>query len=211
MKSNSFLYFIIFCGILLFSTAVYSKNLSLKEAEKFAYERGNELLASFDIADEENKYEKLDSLLLEYVDLPYIAKFVMGKYWREMSSEQQEKYLNLFEKYALNLYRGFPLNFSNRVSFKIVGSEAINDDVMVVATIMVKGADEEDLKVNVNFRLHSSDNKIMIRDIKVGENSLILAYRQRFQEMIKEADEDVNWFMEDFELVANSVQKQGEW
>ena len=47
-------------------------------------------------------------------------------------------------------------------------------------------------------------------DIKVGENSLILTYRQRFQEMIKEADEDINWFMEDFELVANSVQKQSE-
>lgn len=210
MKSNSFLYFIIFCGILMFSSAVCSKNLSLKDAEKFAYERGNELLSSFDIENEEEKYEKLDSLLLEYVDLSYIGKFVVGKYWREMSSDQQEKYLNLFERYALNLYRGFPLNFSNRVSFEIVGSEAVNDDAMVTAVVMIKGAEDDEMKVGVNFRLHNNGDKTMIRDIKVGENSLILTYRQRFQEMIKEADEDINWFMEDFELVANSVQKQSE-
>ena len=207
MKSNSFLYFIIFCGILMFASAVWAKNLSVKEAENFAYERGNELLASFDIADSDAKYEKLDSLLLEYVDLPYIAKFVMGKYWREMDSNQQEKYLELFEKYALNLYRGFPLNFANRVSFEIAGSEVVGDDAVVVAKIAIKDDNGEEMKVDVNFRLHSDDDKIMIRDIKVGENSLILTYRQRFQEMIKEADEDVNWFMEDFEMLANSAQK----
>ncbi|MBP5399076.1 MAG: ABC transporter substrate-binding protein [Alphaproteobacteria bacterium] len=209
MKSNSFLYFILFCGILLFSSTVYSKNLSLKEAEKFAYERGNELLSSFDIADSKQKYEKLDHLLLEYVDLSYIAKFVMGKYWREMSLEQQKKYLDLFQSYALNLYRGFPLEFSDRVSFEIADSEVVNDDVMVTAIITVKGQNDADsMNIAVNFRIHNNDDKVMIRDIKVGENSLILVYRQRFQEMMKEADEDINWFLEDFELLANSVEKK---
>ena len=204
MKSNSFLYFIIFCGILMFSSVVLAGNFSLKDAEKFAYERGNELLSCFNMDDGEEKYEKLDSLLLEYVDLPYIAKFVMGKYWRE----KQKKYLDLFQTYALNLYRGFPLDFGNKLSFDVVASETVNGDAMVLTAIKLKSDDVNEMKVEVNFRLHDDGKKFMIRDIKVGENSLVLVYRQRFQEMMKEADEEISWFLEDFELVANSSQQK---
>ena len=189
---------------MIFSFAVRAGNFSLKDAEKFAYARGTELLSCFNMDNSEEKYEKLDSLLLEYVDLPYIAKFVMGKYWKEMSAEQQEKYLNLFEKYALNLYRGFPLNFKNKLSFDVVSSEMVNGDAMVLTAIKLKSDNVNEMNVEVNFRLHDDGKKFMIRDIKVGENSLVLVYRQRFQEMMKEADEEISWFLEDFELVANS-------
>ena len=207
MKSNFFLYFILFCGILLFSSAASAENIASKEAEKFAYDRGNELLSVFEIEDYEEKYEKLDNLLLQYVDLDYIAKFVMGKYWREMTDEQQKKYLELFKKYALNLYKGFPLDFKDRVSFSILGSEKVNDDTLVMAEVVLK-TQEEPAKINMVFRLNKTNGKILMRDIKLGENSLILVYRQRFQEMMKEADEDVDWFMEDFEVLVNSLDRK---
>ena len=206
MKSNFFLYFILFCGILMLSLPIRAENIAPKEAEEFAYLRGNELLEVFAIDDYEEKYEKLDKLLLEYVDLDYIAKFVIAKYWREMDAAQQKRYLELFKNYALNLYKGFPLNFKDKVSFSILGSEKVNDDTLVNAEIVL-ALDEEDTKVNAAFRLCKKNGKILMRDIKIGENSFILAYRQRFQEMMKEADEDINWFMEDFEALVNSLDK----
>jgi phospholipid transport system substrate-binding protein len=206
MKSNFFLYFILFCGILVLSLSVRAENIAPKEAEEFALAKGNELLEVFAIDDYEEKYEKLDNLLLEYVDLDYIAKFVIAKYWREMDAAQQKRYLELFKNYALNLYKGFPLNFKDKVSFSILGSEKVNDDTLVNAEIVL-ALDEEDTKVNAAFRLCKKNGKILMRDIKIGENSFILAYRQRFQEMMKEADEDVNWFMEDFEALVNSLDK----
>ena len=135
----------------------------------------------------------------------------MGKYWREMSPEQQEKYLDLFKVYALNLYKGFPLNFEDRLSFEIVGSENIGDDAVVVAAIKLKADNVNEVNIDVNFRLHDNGGKLMFRDIKVGENSMIMVYRQRFQEMINEADEDINWFLEDFEMIANSTQEANEF
>lgn len=206
MKSNFFLYFILFCGILVLSMPIRAENIAPKEAEEFAFAKGNELLEVFAIDDYEEKYEKLDNLLLEYVDLDYIAKFVIAKYWREMDAAQQKRYLELFKNYALNLYKGFPLNFKDKVSFSILGSEKVNDDTLVNAEIVL-ALDEEDTKVNAAFRLCKKNGKILMRDIKIGENSFILAYRQRFQEMMKEADEDVNWFMEDFEALVNSLDK----
>ena len=38
------------------------------------------------------KYAMLDDLFLNYVDLNYISKFVIGKYWKDMNKSQQEKY-----------------------------------------------------------------------------------------------------------------------
>lgn len=190
----------------MLSLPIRAENIAPKEAEEFAYLRGNELLEVFAIDDYEEKYEKLDKLLLEYVDLDYIAKFVIAKYWREMDAAQQKRYLELFKNYALNLYKGFPLNFKDKVSFSILGSEKVNDDTLVNAEIVL-ALDEEDTKVNAAFRLCKKNGKILMRDIKIGENSFILAYRQRFQEMMKEADEDINWFMEDFEALVNSLDK----
>lgn len=47
----------------------------------------------------------------------------------------------------------------------------------------------------------------MITDIKVAESSLILSYRGRFYQMIADADEEMEWFLEDFELLADSGKK----
>ena len=47
----------------------------------------------------------------------------------------------------------------------------------------------------------------MLTDIKIGESSLILSYRNKFYQMIKSADEDMEWFLEDFELTTVSAEK----
>ena len=47
MKSNCFLYFILFCGLLLFSPISQAQELTTAEAEAFALEQGNNLLAAF--------------------------------------------------------------------------------------------------------------------------------------------------------------------
>lgn len=49
------------------------------------------------------------------MDLDYISRFVVGKYWRQMSAEQQKKYQELFTRYALNVYKGFPLSFDDNL------------------------------------------------------------------------------------------------
>lgn len=207
MKSNCFLYFILFCGLLLFSPQVQAQNLTTTEAEAFALEQGNNLLSAFSEKDLATKYQKLDNLFINYIDLNYISKFVVGKYWREMTMEQQKEYQSLFKRYAMSLYKGFPLQFDNRISFTITGSQIDGNAVVVSANINYKKPEGQTDSYLVEFRMHKTDGHIMLTDIKVAESSLILSYRTRFYQMIKESDEDMGWFLEDFELITKSAEK----
>ncbi|MBP3546018.1 MAG: ABC transporter substrate-binding protein [Alphaproteobacteria bacterium] len=209
MKSNYFLYFILFCGILLFAQPVKSADLSLQEAESFALEQGNNLLSFFAEKDIATKYQKLDNMFLNYVDLDYIGKFVIGRYWRQMTPEQREKYMGLFKRYSINVYKGFPLTFENRLSFDITSSRSEKKDVFVTADIKYQqNPQSEPMQFVVEFRMHKVNDTIKITDIKIAESSLILSYRNKFYEMVKASDEEIEWFLEDFELLTVSAEKQ---
>lgn len=207
MKSNCFLYFILFCGLLLFSPQIKAAELTTAEAEAFAQTRGDELLRAFSEKDLATKYQKLDNLFINYIDLNYISKFVVGKYWREMTKDQQTKYQSLFKRYAMSLYKGFPLQFDNRISFAISGSHRDGDAVVVTANINYKNQEGQIDTYLVEFRMHKAGEHIMLTDIKVAESSLILSYRGRFYQMIKDSDEDMEWFLEDFELTTTSAEQ----
>ncbi len=209
MKSNYFLHFILFFGLLLFAVPTKAADLTLQEAESFALEQGNNLLSFFAEKDIATKYQKLDDMFLNYVDLDYIGKFVVGKYWRQMSPEQREQYMDLFKRYSINVYKGFPLTFENRLSFDITGSRSDKKDVFVTANIKYQQSPQgEPMQFIVEFRMHKVKDVIKITDIKIGESSLILSYRNKFYEMIKASDEEMEWFLEDFELLTVSAEKQ---
>ena len=119
MKSKIFLQLIIFCFACFVGVASAAEKISPKEAEVWVNQKGKELLETFSLKDIRTKYAKLDDMFLNDVDLDYIGKFVVGKYWRQMSKEQQERYIPLFKRYSLSLYKGFPLNFNFDINFKV--------------------------------------------------------------------------------------------
>lgn len=207
MKSNYFLFLVFFCGLLLGNAPAAANELLVAEAESFAVEQGNNLLSFFAEKDIRTKYQKLDNLFLNYIDLDYISRFVVGKYWRQMTSEQQAKYGQLFKRYAVSVYKGFPLSFENRLSFEVTSSRKEGENAFVTVDIAYTSQSGQATHFSVEFRMHKNKGKIMLTDIKIGESSLILSYRNKFYQMIKSADEDMEWFLEDFELTTVSAEK----
>ena len=207
MKSNCFLRLIIFFVLLTLALPAAAEPLSEAEARAFGETKGRELLNTFAEKDPAVKYKKLDELFLNYVDLDYISRFVVGKYWRQMSAEQQKKYQELFTRYALNVYKGFPLSFDDNLDFVISDVERDGEYALVRTNIDYRGMDGKATTFLVEFRVHKKNGRIMITDIKVAESSLILSYRGRFYQMIADADEEMEWFLEDFELLADSGEK----
>lgn len=207
MKSNYFLRLITLFVCLTCALPAFADPLSEEEARVFGETKGRELLNTFAEKDLAVKYRKLDDLFLNYVDLDYISRFVVGKYWRRMTPEQQKKYQELFTRYALNTYKGFPLDFADNLDFEITGTRRDGQYVLVQTGIDYRGMDGNMTTVLVEFRVHKKDGRIMLTDIKVAESSLILSYRNRFYQMIAEVDEEMEWFLEDFELLADSSEQ----
>src|SRR5271165_1556126 len=56
-------------------------------------------------------------------DSPGIARFVLGRYWRTASPEQQQEFLKLFDDYVVYVYTARLSDFEGE-QFKINGSRA---------------------------------------------------------------------------------------
>ena len=205
MKSNLFLQVITGC-ILLFVSVCRAENLTTEEALNFARVQGQELLMSFQEPDLEVRYDKLDKLFLDYVDVDYISRFVAGRHWRNMDETQKKKYQELFTRYGLAYYKTLPLDYAKNVKYEIKSAEADGDFVNVVTNVEVNLGQETQV-ITLIFRLHKVGGVVKAVDVKITESSLLLAYRSKFQEMVAQSDGEIEWFLEDFEDLVRSLEK----
>ena len=177
-------------------------NVAPKTASIWAQNKGDEILQILTSEDSPEKYEKLDTILHNDVDLPYAAKFVIGKYWRQMSEGQQEKYISLFSRYMENLYKSYSLDIKKgAISFqtdKVITGDKNTDVYCTIFFNNLNGATEEEKPqgIPVIFVIHAENNRIKVRDIKFGETSFLIYYRQYFQQQIhEEYDDEISWFL----------------
>ena len=196
MKSNIFLHFITGCFMFLIVGNLQAKPLSSTEAINFADTKGKELIQTFQEENLKKRYQILDEMIMEHIDVDYISRFVIGKYWRTMTDEQKLAYKDIFTRYGLALYKTLPLEYAKNIDYKIMSATSDNNYTNVLANIKFSvGTDP--VEVGVTFRLHKVNEKIKIVDVKVAESSLLLSYRGKFYEIIAQNDEEIDWFLED--------------
>lgn len=212
MKIKYFLRLITLFLALVFFVPPAAANVNPKTASIWAQNKGDEILQILTSEDSSEKYEKLDDILHHDADLPYAAKFVIGKFWRTMTDEQQQKYINLFSRYMENLYKSYSLNIKKgTISFQVdkVIAGNVNTDVYCTIffnNIQSSAENENPQGIPVIFVLHEENNHIKVRDIKFGETSFLIYYRQYFQQQIhEEYDDEISWFLEDLETRVNSA------
>ena len=212
MKSNLFLRVIIFLFCIQIAKPVYADAVPAAQAQKWVEDKGQQLLIAFGESDIIKKYAALDEMFVKYIDLDYVAKFVMGKYWRQMTEQQQSEYQGLFKRYALSIYKSFPLDFdADKIKFEIVKTipEKNRTAVRVKVNIdeIAKSQQNNMADIYVDFLVSQKDNQIKIVDLKLGESSLILSYRSRFYEMIAKDDDEVAWFLEDLADITEAAER----
>lgn len=206
MKLKYFLQLIILFFCIWFPNA-YSQTISISKngARIWAENKGKEIIEILSSSDE-SKYDRLDEILQNDVDLDYAAKFVVGKYWRQMTEKQKQHYLSLFNRYISATYKSYPLNLQEGdVKFEI--NKVLTDEkgAHIFCTIYIKALEENTDEssqggINVTFLIAQTAGVYKVRDLKIQESSFLQTYRTRFYKMIHDdADDEIEWFLEDFE------------
>lgn len=217
MKIKYFLQLIILFLVVFLSPTVKSAELGVTEAQNWAHDKGEEILQILADKDLERKYAMLDKILYDDVDLDHAARFVVGRYWRKMSDEQKAIYVPLFKRYTAALYKSFPLDVkAGSIDFKIEKIVPNSGFYDVICSIRLNDNSQNqpnkvtsNNRINVVFSLVKPENKIMVRDLKIAESSLLVTYRERFYKMIhQDNDDEIDWFLED--LTALTEDKESE-
>lgn len=182
------------------------------EAQVWANDKGQELLSTLSEANPAIKYQKLDKMMNEDVNLDYISRFVIGKYGKLMDTDQKKRYDDLFRRYALSTYKRFDLSLAiGNINFTI---DNITEHARftTVSCIVDPGKilkNAEIQKIPVKFKLiRGTNNKIQAVDVEISEVSMVIEYRKRFYQMIKDEDEDINWFLDKFDDTVKANEKQ---
>jgi len=125
-------------------------------------------------------------------DGPGIARFVLGRYWRSASEEEQQEFLKLFEDYVVFVY-GTRLSNFNGETFKVKGSRSEGNGV-VVATDIISPSGEAPIKVD--WRLVTEKGAFKINDVVIEGISMLVTQRSEFASVIQRHGGQVGGLLE---------------
>ena len=155
------------------------------DAKAFVKEMGDKAFTSLSeegILDEE-RTKRFKNLLSEVFDLPRIARFTLGRYWRTASDAEKTEFVALFEKFVIQAYAN---RFQNLRGQKFVikqSREISSSQSLVLSEIRIPGKPS----IKVNWRVHMKDAKHKVIDVIVEGISMSVTQRDEFVSVIRQA------------------------
>jgi phospholipid transport system substrate-binding protein len=119
------------------------------------------------------------------VDTDWIAKFVLGRAWRDATDEQREQYTYLYRRFLTETYvTRFAESASNSIyTIKILGIDDDENNEFTVRTHMRLMNNEE---LQVNYLVSDKDGHYKVRDFIIDNVSLITTHRAEFTKLAAE-------------------------
>jgi phospholipid transport system substrate-binding protein len=127
------------------------------------------------------RQERFRQLFHADFDCPGIARFVLGRYWRDASEEEQRDFVRLFEDYIVFVYTARLSNFGGQ-DFKIRGSRSDGDGVMVSTDVFSPGGSSP---LKIDWRLVSDNGTYKINDVIVEGVSMLVTQRSEFASIVQ--------------------------
>jgi phospholipid transport system substrate-binding protein len=127
----------------------------------------------------EVRREELASLVQARFDLPTIARWVMGPYWREAGERERQRFIELFPELIKATYLGRVKRYNNeKVVF--VREEVDGDRALVETRVLTARAD-----VPVDYRLMKRGEEWLVYDVIIENISMVRNYRSTYTEIIR--------------------------
>jgi phospholipid transport system substrate-binding protein len=124
---------------------------------------------------------RFHELFREDFDVPGIARFVLGRYWKQATEEQQQEFVRLFTDYIALVYSS-QLSVYSGETLKVTGSRPEPEGALVASEIIrPSGAPP----VKVDWHLTARDGAYKIRDVAVDGISMATTQRSEFASVIQ--------------------------
>jgi phospholipid transport system substrate-binding protein len=120
--------------------------------------------------------QRFRTMFKEYFDLPSIAKFVLGRYGRNVAPEDEAKFGALFEDVVVYTWARRFAEYNGQ-TLKVVSSTPDNTDGAIVKSTVVSNSGEN---IAVDFRLRKRPAGYKAVDVIIAGVSMALTYRQEY-------------------------------
>lgn len=172
-------------GVLLLVGSTGASVAGAEEATSFIHQQGEQVLDVLrdDALPAPEKERKLVDIFGNSVDVKWVGRFVLGKYWRRASDEQKARYNQYYRPFLLhsyasrfNEYRGETFDVSDANPLKKEGEYEVRTRIL--------RPQGEPVQVNYRVRPDESGNHFLIFDVVVEGVSLLATQRSEFAALI---------------------------
>ena len=185
MLKIKFKILIVFC-LFLFNSTVQAKNPSELIVE--IVDQASSILST-NLSDNE-KINKLNEIAENNVDIKGIGFYTLGKFRKNISSEEQDRYADLFRKYFLKSFSSRLVTYTDP-KINVISEKVINEKYTIVNSVLV--ATEKRPEVKIDWRVYTKNpDKPLIRDLIVEGLSLARTQKEEFKSVIQNNNNDIN-------------------
>lgn len=134
-----------------------------------------------------NNPEKLHALinrdLVPLIDLPYMSQLVLGRYWRQASPKQRQRFQTAFKNMLIRTYGSALLGFNDNVKIDYKPVHAPKNAKHVTFNAVVHSSNGQDTPISLE--LHQVNDEWKVYDGSVGNLSFVTNYRGQFNSAIR--------------------------
>jgi len=196
------LFFVIFFGLIQTAIADIDKNAAVKLIENVTKEGIEQIINSNSSIEEKNKVFK--RLFTENLDLDFIGKYVLGRYWRTSSAEQRKDFIKLYREFNIQTWSKRFDEFTGK-EFKFNGTSSANNanQIFVDTTVPVN----EGNPISVKWRVNDVNGKLKIIDIIIENVSLAQTARTEYTSYIAKSPKGVDGLLDNLRAKISAEKK----
>jgi phospholipid transport system substrate-binding protein len=156
---------------------------NVPEAEQFIGTLAQRGIASLTGRDtnEAERARRFRQLLAQNFDIPTIARFVIGRYWRVATEPERQEYMNLFGEMLVGMYASRFADYQGE-QIRTTSSRATPEgDVFVVSELARPG----NQPARVEWVLRRDGGSFKIVDVRVEGVSMAVTQRDEFGSIIQ--------------------------
>ena len=153
------------------------------EASRFVRQLGGEAIATLQSSGLtlEEREARFHTILRDGFDLPFIGRFVLGRYWKKIDAEQRSDYQNLFSEYVLQIYSARLGGYAGETLTVVSERPAGSKDVGVLTRIDRPSGPP----IMADWRVRITDSRPRIIDVAVEGVSMVVTQRAEFAAVIQ--------------------------
>lgn len=166
--------------------AAYGNAASSDDASKYVETLGNQTITIISNAKlaKPQKQTRLEKVFSDNVDIPWVGRFVMGRFWKQATPDQQKRYLKEYQKFVITHYASRFAEYSSG-QFKITGAREDAENEFIINMHMLSG-DKNAEPVLVDYRVRGSKGNFKIFDVIVEGVSMITTQRSEFNAILSD-------------------------
>ena len=200
---------LVFFAILWLPLPAYSDNQSGVRAERFIDILSSEALklATNTSLSSSDRRREIAKLLNQGFDMPWIARFVLGRNWRLANPQQRKEYLSLFQAIVEHTYSRQFTDYSGQ-KISVVGHK-IGKRKYIFVLSRIYDPDQSNINISVNWRLVPDGNSFKIVDVVIEGVSMGVTQRNEYASVLQRNGNSISALIKAMRQSLAKLEKRG--